>query len=136
MPKDFPCPACGFLTFDEPPGGYSLCAICDWEDDAVQLAHPRMQGGANSESLCEAQSKILKKYLLAVQEVNAIKRDPQWRPLTNEEAVTSKDIPTTGREYFEAVATEEPSYYWRKSSDQPEPDTVEQYAVPDSTTAG
>lgn len=50
-----PCPCCGHLTFDEPPGSYSICAVCFWEDDSVQLRWPMMQGGANRPSLIDAQ---------------------------------------------------------------------------------
>ena len=83
-----------------------------------------MQGGANRESLCEAQIKVLSKYPLAVQDIDGIKRDPQWRPPTNEESAVRENAPTTGSGYFEATATEEPGYYWRKTSDQPEPDAA------------
>ena len=29
----FACPCCGFLTLDER-GGYDICPVCFWEDDA------------------------------------------------------------------------------------------------------
>jgi len=116
-PEEFPCPACGFLTFDEPPGSYNICKICGWEDDHVQLAHPRMQGGANRESLYEAQTKGLSKYPLVVQEVDGVKRDPQWRLPTDEEADVRASAPTSGYGYFEAAAMGEPDYYWRKLHD-------------------
>lgn len=51
-----PCPCCGHLTLDEPPGSYSICAVCFWEDDAVQLRWPTMEGGANSRGLIDAQA--------------------------------------------------------------------------------
>jgi hypothetical protein len=25
----YPCPCCGFLVFDEEPGSFSICPICD-----------------------------------------------------------------------------------------------------------
>ena len=50
----YPCPCCGYLIFDEPPGSYAICPICFWEDDAGQLAHPDA-GGANTVSLRLAQ---------------------------------------------------------------------------------
>ena len=37
-----PCPCCGYLVFDEEPGSYSICPICYWEDDAVQLQLARL----------------------------------------------------------------------------------------------
>jgi rubrerythrin len=33
----YPCPGCGYLVFDEPPGSYEICPICFWEDDLAQL---------------------------------------------------------------------------------------------------
>jgi hypothetical protein len=53
--KSYPCPCCGYLTFEEPPGSYEICPICFWEDDLVQLAFPDMAGGANKVSLIEGQ---------------------------------------------------------------------------------
>ncbi|WP_394766627.1 CPCC family cysteine-rich protein [uncultured Paludibaculum sp.] len=50
--KLFPCPCCGQFTLDEqPPGTYSICEVCDWEDDPVQFADPDCEGGANARSL-------------------------------------------------------------------------------------
>lgn len=114
MTETFPCPACGFLTFDEPPGIYNICSICGWEDDHVQLAHPRLQGGANKKSLCETQIEELRRHPLVVQEVDGSKRDPLWRPATDEEAAIRADAPTTGNGYFEATVSETPDYYWRR----------------------
>lgn len=56
--SEYPCPCCGHLVFDEPPGSYALCPVCWWEDDAVQLRWPRYAGGANRPSLVEAQSNF------------------------------------------------------------------------------
>ncbi|WP_456240065.1 CPCC family cysteine-rich protein [Actinopolyspora lacussalsi] len=53
----YPCPCCGYLVHDSPPGSYDICQICSWEDDPVQLRWPWYSGGANSESLVEAQSE-------------------------------------------------------------------------------
>ena len=33
----YPCPGCGYLVFDEPPGSYEICPICFGEDDLAQL---------------------------------------------------------------------------------------------------
>ncbi len=51
----YPCPCCGRLVFDEPPGSYSICPVCFWEDDGVQLRWPDWAGGANKPSLIDAQ---------------------------------------------------------------------------------
>ena len=55
----FPCPACGDLVFDEPPGSYDICGVCGWEDDLVQLRHPCLRGGANQQILWEWQHTVL-----------------------------------------------------------------------------
>jgi len=51
----YPCLCCGYLTMVEPPGSFDICPICFWEDDYVQAKNPYYRGGANSESLIEAQ---------------------------------------------------------------------------------
>jgi len=51
----FACPCCGNLTLPlEPPGTFSLCEVCWWEDDPVQFADPDYEGGANAASLNQA----------------------------------------------------------------------------------
>ncbi len=37
---NYPCPCCGYLVFTEPPGSYTICPICFWEDDISQLRFP------------------------------------------------------------------------------------------------
>ena len=54
----YPCPCCGYLVFAEPPGSFSICPFCFWEDDAVQLRYPEMGGGANKVSLIEGQKNF------------------------------------------------------------------------------
>ena len=85
MTNDLPCPSCGFLTCEENYGNYSICEICGWEDDGVQLANPCSGGGANGESLAEAQVKSLTEYPLSVEIAEGIKRSPKWRPLSEHE---------------------------------------------------
>jgi RNAse (barnase) inhibitor barstar len=84
----YPCPCCGYLTFDEPTGSYAICEICLWEDDGVQLRFPRMPGGANKPSLLEAQANVRSCGAHDpdfVPECRAPRasdsRDPGWRPL-------------------------------------------------------
>ena len=55
----YPCPCCGFVTLEEePPGTFLVCPVCYWEDDNVQFADPSYRGGANEESLREAQQNF------------------------------------------------------------------------------
>ncbi len=109
----YPCPACGFMTFVEPPGSHEICALCGWQDDNVQLAHPRLLIGANGESLVQFQKRNIEEYPLEIQSVDGIPRDPEWRPATENEARIRKDGPTTGLEWFHALDLQ-PEYYWRK----------------------
>lgn len=66
-------------------GSFTICELCGWEDDQVQLANPACGGGANSESLIEAQAAALKLYPLSVQSAQGTTRDSRWRPLTETE---------------------------------------------------
>jgi hypothetical protein len=109
----FTCPACGFFTFDEPPGSYDICRICGWEDDHVQLRFPLLQGGANGQSLMEYQINILKQLPMEVKEYQGCFRDPDWRLLEEMDVRAEQEIPKTGHEYFLAAKEDSPSYYWK-----------------------
>lgn len=110
----YPCPACGFEVFESASGSYDICAVCDWEDDDVQLRFPAMRGGANKESLVEWQVRVLRQLRFGVTVHNGYRRCSDWRPLTQDECNETIRTPTSGREYFDAVGAEEPLYYWRK----------------------
>jgi hypothetical protein len=110
----YPCPACGFLIFDEPAGSYDICRICGWEDDHVQLHFPFMRGGANGECLFKWQRRVIDKLPLEIKSCRGFQRDAEWRPLTEEES-DFDEIPKTGLDYFNATAEIDlPEYYWRK----------------------
>jgi hypothetical protein len=84
------CPACGFLTVpDSYYGSYAICGVCDWEDDGVQLANPACGGGANHESLIDAQRAALGRFPLAVAEAAGFRRSPTWRPLNEMEVAVA-----------------------------------------------
>lgn len=121
----YPCPACGFITFTEPVGSYSICQVCKWEDDASQLEYPDMAIGANGMSLIRYQGIHKHCLPLSIQTHLGWKRDPTWRPLSTEEIKAIRDkknfTPDTGVEYFKAVVEAEPVYYWRTPEEQ---DTV------------
>jgi rubredoxin len=55
--KRFPCPSCGYLVFDEPPGSDNICPICFWEDALSQLRFVR-KTGANRVNLTQAQKNF------------------------------------------------------------------------------
>lgn len=102
-PRAYPCPSCGFLVFSEPPGNFEICKICGWEDDRVQLGDPMYAGGANEDSLATSQGKILKSLPAEIVEHDGFRRDPQWRPLREEDLRKRSD--------------EEPDYYWLGDED-------------------
>jgi len=55
--RKYLCLCCGLHTLDEEsPGSYDICPVCGWEDDPVQFDDPTFRGGANHESLSEAQA--------------------------------------------------------------------------------
>jgi Cysteine-rich CPCC len=110
----YPCPSCGFLVFEEPAGSYDICPICNWEDDHVQLRHPLMGGGANTESLFESQQNILHVVPAEVKEYRGHLRCVDWRPLGRSDLGTGVDAPETSVGYFNAAAADSPAYYWEK----------------------
>jgi Cysteine-rich CPCC len=59
MTSQFGCPCCGFLTLDEmPPGTFTICPVCWWEDDDMQARDLDYAGGANAVSLRQAQDNF------------------------------------------------------------------------------
>lgn len=118
----YPCPCCGYLVFDGPPGSYEICPICFWEDDLVQLRFPRMSGGANRVSLIEAQENYFRdgvselRFRANVRAAEASDvREPQWRRIDVRVDRIEEHIP--GKNYgcsYSEDATE--YYYWRQSS--------------------
>lgn len=83
-----PCPCCGHLTFDQPPGSYSICDVCFWEDDAVQLRWPTREGGANRPNLIDAQAAYVEHGAMEPRFVANIRAplpdetvEVDWRPI-------------------------------------------------------
>ena len=54
--EELRCPCCGKYYFSQK-RSYEICPVCGWEDDPVQREDPDFPGGANAESLKEAQEK-------------------------------------------------------------------------------
>lgn len=111
----YPCPACGFEVFGEPPGSYDICPLCNWEDDAVQLRFPLMGGGANKECLAEWQARAIRQLPAEIVAHGEYRRAPDWRPLTPEDCGNRSGMPANGIRYFEAAGAEPPQYYWLRS---------------------
>ncbi|WP_326837600.1 CPCC family cysteine-rich protein [Amycolatopsis rhabdoformis] len=85
---DYPCPCCGHLVFEDGPGSHSVCGVCFWEDDAVQLRWPDWRGGANGPSLIEAQRSYAElgamepRFTRSVRPAAAAEPiDDGWRPI-------------------------------------------------------
>ena len=84
----YTCPCCGFITLAGPrPGSYDICEICFWEDDPIQFDHPDSGGGANTESLKEAQQNYIQfgacgeNMIVHVRKPNENDvKDPNWSP--------------------------------------------------------
>ena len=110
---EYPCPACGFFVFGEPPGSYAICDVCGWEDDHVQLANPLSPVGANGESLRDAQLSAIAEVSLGVLEYSGWARDPEWRPITEVEARDTG--PSNGTAYFASALAAASPYYWRRN---------------------
>lgn len=84
----YTCPCCGHLVFDEPPGSFSICGVCFWEDDYVQLSSPDYPGGANRPSLVESQrtyqtvGAMEERFIPSVRPARRDEPlDPTWRPV-------------------------------------------------------
>ena len=117
----YPCPCCGYVVFDEPPGSYSICHVCWWEDDVSQLRFPLDGGGANKLSLVDAQAAFARigssdiKFAKTVRRPTSTEsRDPGWRPLDIKTDAPERSVPGTdqGRTYPDDLTV---LYYWRAS---------------------
>jgi hypothetical protein len=100
----YPCPCCGYVTFENAPGSYDICEICIWEDDISQLRFPDQDGGANEPSLIETQRNFAEFGACEQRLLPHVRkplpreaREPGWRPVD-----LSRDPP--GRVIL---------YYWR-----------------------
>ena len=123
----YSCPACGFLVFSEVPGSYEICAVCGWEDDPVQLANPCTEGGANRESLKDAQARALEDCPIGQMEECGWRRDATWRPLTEAEITHFMELSDGGRRSGQRAIRDPKDYYWRTSG--------ESISTPDSSSA-
>ncbi|GAB2677769.1 hypothetical protein GCM10027036_34350 [Flavihumibacter cheonanensis] len=88
----YPCPCCGYKTFDHlPNGSYNICQVCYWEDDPIQLEDPNYEGGSNRVSLKQAQRNFInigacepemRKYVRRPSHDE--QRDENWKPFEEE----------------------------------------------------
>lgn len=116
-----PCPCCGYLVFDEPPGSYDICSICFWEDDHVQLRFPTLEGGANKLSLIQSQLNFPKfgaceeRFRKDVRRPKKTDlRDLEWRMIDGSR--DSFEEPITDSKQFTPYPDDGTTlYYWRSS---------------------
>ena len=108
-----PCPACGFVVLSEGYGSYDICRLCGWEDDSVQLANPCSGGGANHESLAEAQAEALQELPLDVQEHNGYRRSSEWRPLSSGEIASYQASRAIEHWHSSGVTDPKDAYWWQ-----------------------
>lgn len=54
------CACCEYYTLEDVQGGFEICPVCFWEDDASQNSDPEFTGGANKVCLREAQENFEK----------------------------------------------------------------------------
>lgn len=85
-PEKFPCPCCGYRVFESGPGSQSICPVCFWEDDEMQLRWPLLEGCSNKVSLVEAQANYQllgaseERFLTRVRSAEECEcRSPCWR---------------------------------------------------------
>lgn len=119
-----PCPCCGHLVFDEPPGSYGICPICFWEDDVVQLRWPDLGGGANKPSLIESQIAYEKHEVMEERFANHVRRpdatdvlDNGWRPLDRDR----DNFEPLGEKTDEWPPDRSVLYWWRSTYWRREP---------------
>ncbi len=121
----YPCPCCGYITFDEPPGSYDICEVCFWEDDGSQLRWPQNAGGANVPSLIEAQRNFanfgaceqrLIRYVR--QPTSSDRRDPGWRPID----LAVDDFEESGETSTASHPTDSTTLYWWRPTFWRDPD--------------
>ena len=117
----FPCPACGFVVLPDGYGSYEICPLCGWEDDGVQLANPTSGGGANRESLAEAQKRALRLFSLDLREQGEWVRSPSWRPLLETEIYEAERKRREKHWHTRGVRSPEEAYFAAAARDRNEP---------------
>jgi hypothetical protein len=113
-----PCPCCGYLVFERPPGSHDICPICRWDDDALQLEFATtLQGGANLPTLLQAQRYFAEFGSSDPREISDVRppyageqKEPSWRPID----ARRDQFETWGLDgALRAPAQDHSLYYWR-----------------------
>jgi hypothetical protein len=110
----YPCPCCGHLVFEEPPGSDDICMICFWEDDVTQLRWPWLAGATNAVSLVEAQRNVIRLGASEERFVGDVRPatptepiDEGWRPITDQDRFEKPEDTAAWPEDRTRL------YYWR-----------------------
>ena len=109
----YPCPACGFETFEEVTGSFETCPVCDWKDDHTQLLYSGGPG-ENEQTLFEHQTNVLQTLPADQEEAKGFKKHATWRPL-NEDEVTTQ-IHGDAMPFFTESWEDDVMYYWLESN--------------------
>ena len=121
LTPEFPCPCCGYLVFNLPPGYHGSCPICRWEDDLAQLRFPLMPGSSNRVSLIEAQRNFSNYGSVDRFHIRDTRkpelgdmRESGWRPLN--EDLDNIEEPQRGIDYSCNYPQDTTVlYYWRET---------------------
>lgn len=105
----YPCPACGFETFEEVTGSFATCPVCGWKDDHTQLLYSGGPG-ENELTLAQHQEKVLTEFSANLQEANGFKKNQAWRPLTEDEITTQTH--GDAMPFFTESWEDDVEYYW------------------------
>src|SRR5438552_18008811 len=101
-PRPIPCPSCGFLVSAGGFGSFDICQICGWHDCAVQFGNPLDAAGPNRTSLVDHQREAIERWPMTVRSIECegrvIQRDPDWRPLTEDEIASYRQSTKNGNE--------------------------------------
>jgi hypothetical protein len=117
----YPCVCCGYMSFTESIGSYSICQICGWEDDYVQIREDWWDNGGANASLRSCQQNFMHpehawyRHNMSRRPILAGDvKDPMWYPLPAQHELVEA---ASGAEYFQAVCESETvqknsPYYW------------------------
>ena len=113
----FPCPCCGHVVFDGPPGTHEICPICFWVDEAAALRYATT--AVEAVSLVEAQCNYAKFGACEERWVKNVirprplfRRESAWRPFDVQQDKT--DLTWNEPGIPEWPANLEVLYYWRE----------------------
>lgn len=110
----YPCPCCGHLVFEQPPGSDDICLICFWEDDAAQLRFPSLEDATNIVSLSQAQKNYVTFGAIEERFAQDVRKpgpedviDPGFRPIAPEDSFEETVVEDGGPPDPTSL------YYWR-----------------------